>query len=63
MVITQEQNEVRQLKAMRDFWVRGRTSSWKSCPAGTSNAPRYQNLVKDLRQGDVLVIVIANDKM
>ncbi len=23
MVITQEQNEVRQLKAMRDFWVRG----------------------------------------
>ena len=56
MVITQEQNEVRQLKAMRDFWVRGRTSSWKSCPAGTSNAPRYQNLVKDLRQGDVLVI-------
>ena len=55
-VSTQEQNEVRQLTAMRNFGVAEKNIIVEKLSGKDFKRPRYQRLVKGLRQKDVLVI-------
>lgn len=55
-VSTQEQNEARQLKAMRDFGVKETNIIVEKLSGKDFKRPRYQRLVRNLRQDDVLVV-------
>lgn len=55
-VSTREQNEARQLAAMREFGVEDERIVAKKLSGKDFCRPRYQRLVKGLRQEDVLVI-------
>ena len=55
-VSTREQNEARQLAAMREFGVEDERIVVEKLSGKDFNRPRYQRLVKGLRQKDVLVI-------
>ena len=55
-VSTQEQNEARQLTAMREFGVVEENIIVEKISGKDFRRPRYQRLVKTLRQGDVLVV-------
>ena len=55
-VSTQEQNEVRQLTAMRNFGVAEKNIIVEKLSGKDFKRPRYQRLGKGLRQKDVLVI-------
>jgi len=55
-VSTREQNELRQLAAMREFGVAEKNIIVEKLSGKDFNRPRYQRLVKGLRSGDVLVI-------
>ena len=55
-VSTHEQNEARQLAAMRKFGVEERNIVTEKLSGKDFNRPLYQRLVKQLRSGDVLVI-------
>lgn len=55
-VSTCEQNEARQLAAMREFGVAEQNIIVEKLSGKDFNRPRYQRLVKGLRQKDVLVI-------
>ena len=55
-VSTQEQNEVRQLKAMRDFGVEESKIIVEKLSGKDFKRPRYQRLIKNLREDDVLVV-------
>lgn len=55
-VSTQEQNETRQLTAMRDFGVPEENIVIEKLSGKDFKRPRYQRLVKSLGQGDVLVV-------
>ncbi len=55
-VSTQEQNEIRQLNAMRDFGVRETHIIIEKLSGKDFKRPRYQGLVRNLRRGDVLVV-------
>ena len=55
-VSTQEQNEARQLTAMRDFGVREENIVVEKVSGKDFNRPRYRRLVRALRPEDVLVV-------
>ena len=55
-VSTQEQNELRQLAAMRKFGVEEENIVTEKQSGKDFNRPRYQRLVRKLHPGDVLVI-------
>lgn len=55
-VSTQEQNEARQLSAMREFGVEEKNIVTEKQSGKNFNRPRYQNLVNCLRPDDVLVV-------
>ena len=55
-VSTREQNEARQLAAMREFGVTDQNIIVEKQSGKDFNRPRYQRLVKGLRADDVLVI-------
>lgn len=55
-VSTQEQNEARQLAAMQEFGVDDRNIIVEKLSGKDFRRPRYQQLVEDLRVGDVLVV-------
>lgn len=55
-VSTREQNEARQLAAMREFGVEDERIIVEKLSGKDFCRPRYQRLVKGLRQKDVLVI-------
>ena len=55
-VSTHEQNEVRQLVAMRDFGVPEANIIVEKLSGKDFNRPRYQKLVRGLRPEDVLVV-------
>ncbi len=55
-VSTQEQNEARQLAAMREFGVAEENIIVEKLSGKDFNRPRYQRLVRTLRSGDVLVV-------
>lgn len=55
-VSTREQNEARQLAAMREFGVEEERIVVEKLSGKDFHRPRYQRLVKGLRQKDVLVI-------
>ena len=55
-VSTREQNEARQMAAMREFGVEDERIVVEKLSGKDFNRPRYQRLVKGLRQKDVLVI-------
>ncbi len=55
-VSTQEQNEVRQLAAMREFGVDGENIVVEKLSGKDFHRPRYRQLVRALRPGDVLVV-------
>ena len=55
-VSTQEQNEARQLAAMREFGVAEENIIIEKLSGKDFNRPRYQRLVKSLRPEDVLVV-------
>ena len=55
-VSTQEQNEIRQLNAMRDFGVRETHIIIEKLSGKDFKRPRYRGLVRNLRRGDVLVV-------
>lgn len=55
-VSTQEQNEARQLKAMQDFGVKETNIIVEKLSGKDFKRPRYQWLVRNLRQDDVLVV-------
>ena len=55
-VSTQEQNEARQLTAMREFGVDAENIIVEKLSGKDFHRPRYQRLVKSLQPGDVLVV-------
>ncbi|MDE6997025.1 MAG: recombinase family protein, partial [Oscillospiraceae bacterium] len=55
-VSTQEQNEARQLTAMREFGVSEDNIIIEKLSGRDFNRPRYQRLVRKLRPKDVLVV-------
>ena len=55
-VSTQEQNETRQLTAMREFGVEERNIIVEKLSGKDFRRPRYQRLVRSLKPGDVLVV-------
>ena len=55
-VSTQEQNEARQLSAMREFGVREENIIVEKLSGKDFHRPLYQQLVKALRPGDVFVV-------
>ena len=55
-VSTQEQNESRQLDAMREFGVADEHVIVEKLSGKDFNRPQYQQLVKSLQSGDVLVV-------
>ena len=55
-VSTQEQNEARQLTAMRDFGVQEENIVVEKVSGKDFNRPRYRRLVRALRAKDVLVV-------
>ncbi len=55
-VSTQEQNETRQLAAMRGFGVEGKNIVVEKMSGKDFRRPRYRKLVKALQPGDVLVV-------
>ena len=55
-VSTQEQNEARQLTAMREFGVEDENIIVEKLSGKDFQRPRYQRLVKSLKPGDVLVV-------
>ncbi len=55
-VSTQEQNEARQLAAMREFGVAEENIIVEKQSGKDFDRPRYQRLVRALRSGDVLVV-------
>ena len=55
-VSTREQNEVRQLNAMREFGVEEKNIVIEKLSGRDFNRPRYQKLVSGLCPGDILVI-------
>ncbi len=55
-VSTQEQNEARQLTAMREFGVREENIVVEKMSGKDFNRPRYRRLVRALRPEDVLVV-------
>ena len=55
-VSTQEQNEARQITAMREFGVEEENIIIEKLSGKDFRRPRYQRLVKSLRPGDVLVV-------
>ena len=55
-VSTQEQNEARQLTAMREFGVEEGNIIVEKLSGKDFQRPRYQRLVRSLKPGDVLVI-------
>ena len=55
-VSTQEQNEARQLAAMRSFGVAEQNIIVEKLSGKDFNRPRYQRLTRTLRRSDVLVI-------
>ena len=55
-VSTQEQNEARQLTAMRDFGVHEENIVVEKVSGKDFNRPRYRQLVQGLRPEDVLVV-------
>lgn len=55
-VSTQEQNEARQLTAMREFGVEDKQIVVEKLSGRDFNRPLYQQLVKKLRTEDVLVV-------
>ena len=55
-VSTQEQNETRQLTAMRKFGVEEENIIVEKLSGKDFQRPRYQRLVKSLKPGDVLVV-------
>ena len=55
-VSTQEQNEIRQLTAMREFGVEEENLIVEKLSGKDFHRPRYQCLVRALQPGDVLVV-------
>jgi len=55
-VSTQEQNEARQLNAMREFGVEEKNIIVEKMSGKDFRRPRYQRLVRALQPGDVLVV-------
>ena len=55
-VSTQEQNEARQMTAMRDFGVHEENIVVEKVSGKDFNRPRYRQLVRTLRAKDVLVV-------
>jgi len=55
-VSTREQNEDRQLVAMRDFGVTGRNIFLDKLSGASFERPAYRRLLKKLKPGDTLVI-------
>ena len=55
-VSTQEQNEARQLDAMREFGVAEQNIIVEKLSGKDFNRPLYQRLARRLRQSDVLVV-------
>ena len=55
-VSTQEQNETRQLTAMREFGVEEQNIIVEKLSGKDFCRPQYLHLVKSLREGDVLVV-------
>ena len=55
-VSTQEQNEARQLDAMREFGVEDENIVVEKISGKDFHRPRYQRLVRALQPGDVLVV-------
>ena len=55
-VSTQEQNEARQLSAMREFGVREENIIVEKLSGKDFHRPLYQRMVKALRPGDVFVV-------
>ena len=55
-VSTREQNDARQLAAMREFGVDEKNIVTEKLSGKDFNRPRYQHLVKKLRPEDVLVV-------
>ena len=55
-VSTQEQNEARQLAAMREFGVEEENIIVEKLSGKDFHRPRYQRLVRSLKPGDVLVV-------
>ena len=55
-VSTQEQNEARQLDAMREFGIEDVNIVVEKISGKDFRRPRYQRLVKNLQPGDVLVV-------
>ena len=55
-VSTQEQNEARQLTAMREFGVEEEKIIVEKLSGKDFRRPRYQRLVRSLKLGDVLVV-------
>ena len=55
-VSTQEQNEARQLAAMREFGVETGNIIVEKVSGKDFHRPRYQRLVRALQPGDVLVV-------
>ena len=55
-VSTKEQNETRQLVAMREFGVAEENIIIEKCSGKDFRRPRYQLLVESLLPGDVLVV-------
>ena len=55
-VSTQEQNEARQLAAMREFGVAEQNIIVEKLSGRDFNRPRYQRLVRGIRAEDVLVV-------
>ena len=55
-VSTQEQNEIRQLSAMREFGVQEENIIVEKLSGKDFHRPRFQRLVRTLRPGDVLVV-------
>ena len=55
-VSTQEQNETRQLTAMREFGVEEGNIIVEKLSGKDFQRPRYQRLVRSLKPGDVLVV-------
>ena len=55
-VSTQEQNEARQLTAMREFGVEEEHIVVEKLSGKDFRRPRYQRLVRSLKPGDVLVV-------
>ncbi len=55
-VSTQEQNEARQLAAMREFGVTEKNIVVEKISGKDFNRPCYRRLVKTLHEGDVLVV-------